>query len=319
MFPMRSCGRPIGGLTQRPALRLVLAAALGGGVAVAQETPTLSIGDVKVKEGQAGTKTVTLTVRLSAPASQAVTVAWGTSDGPAAVQLPPANAPFDYQLGGAYPPPAGVVVLTRDRSDAPVAGLFNICYVNGYQIQPGEESLWEADLILRDANGNPIIDPDWNEMLLDVGTPEKRTRIAAVVGGWIRKCATDGFAAVEIDNLDSYSRSGGLLSQDDAVAFMTLLAGAAHQAQLAIAQKNSTELLARRGEMGTDFAVAEECSRYGECADYVGAYGEHVLMIEYRDADFAAGCSAYGATHSIVRRDRYLVTPDDPAYVYAGC
>jgi len=27
---------------------------------------------------------------------------------------PPANAPADYQLGGDYEPPAGVVVVTRD-------------------------------------------------------------------------------------------------------------------------------------------------------------------------------------------------------------
>lgn len=286
----------------------------------AQGVPTLSIDDVKAVEGNAGTKSVTVTMKLSAPSSNAVSVSWATSDGPAStIRLPPANAPFDYQLGGAYPPPAGVAVLTRDRDDAPVSGLYNVCYVNGFQIQPGEGGLWDADLILRDANGDPIIDPDWNEMLLDVSTAEKRARIAAVVGGWIEQCGVDGFAAVEIDNLDSYSRSGGRLSQDHAVAYMALLSGAAHDAGLAIAQKNSTETLARRSEMGADFAVAEECSRYSECGDYMAVYGEHVLMIEYRDSDFATGCSAYGATHSIVRRDLYLVTPDDPAYVYAGC
>jgi hypothetical protein len=158
-----------------------------------------------------------------------------------------------------------------------------------------------------------------DSVVVYVGTADKRTRIAAVVGGWVRQCGSAGFAAVEIDNLDSYSRSGGRLSQDHAVAYMALLSRAAHDAGLAIAQKNSTESLDRRGEMGTDFAVAEECIRYSECGDYVGAYGERVLMIEYRDSDFAAGRSAYGATHAIVRRDLNLVTPDNPAYVYGGC
>ncbi len=47
-------------------------------------------------------------------------------------------------------------------------------------------------------------------------------------------------------------------------------------AALAIAQKNSTEVLGRRAEMGTDFAVAEECNRYSECGDYTAVYGDQV-------------------------------------------
>lgn len=235
------------------------------------------------------------------------------------VRLPPPNAGLDYQLGGAYPPPAGVGIVSRDRNDSPAMGLYNICYLNGFQVQPGEESAWDPDLILRDASGNPIIDPDWNEQLLDPTTPDKRTRIAAKVGGWIDQCAADGFDAVEIDNLDTYSRSGGRITQDDAVALLALLSARAHAATLAIAQKNSTELVGRRTEMGTDFAVAEECNRYSECDAYISGYREYVLMIEYRDADFAKGCTSYGARYSIVRRDVNLVTPSQAAYVFDGC
>ena len=240
-------------------------------------------------------------------------------DGGLPVRLPPENAAFDYQLGGAYPPPQGVAIVSRDRTESPAPGLYNICYLNGFQTQPGEEGSWDADLILRDAQGDPVIDPDWNEMLLDVSTESKRTRIAAVVGGWIAQCAADGFDAVEIDNLDTYSRSGGRITQDNAVAFLALLSARAHAEGLAIAQKNSTEILSRRAEMGTDFAVAEECSRYDECGDYVSVYDNHVLMIEYRDGDFTQGCQDYGATHSIVRRDLNLVPAGRPAYVFEGC
>src|SRR5689334_3406114 len=94
-------------------------------------------------------------------------------DAPALGALPPANAGVDYQLGGAYPPPAGVEVVSRDRNAAPAAGIYNICYVNGFQIQPDEEQMWldqYPDLILRDGNGDPVIDTDWNEMLIDVST-----------------------------------------------------------------------------------------------------------------------------------------------------
>ncbi len=237
------------------------------------------------------------------------------------VVLPPLHARFDYQLGGPYPPPPGVRIVSRDRTVAPASGLYNICYVNGFQIQPGEESMWQAahpDLILRDAQGNPVIDTAWNEMLIDVSTAAKRTAVATIVGGWIDGCADAGYDAVEIDNLDSYSRSGGRLTEDSNVAVMQMFSAAAHARHLAIAQKNSSELVGRRTELGTDFVVAEECNRYSECGAYTAAYGDHVLVIEYRRADFTAGCAAF-PNLSTVLRDLNLTTPGRATYVYDGC
>jgi hypothetical protein len=147
--------------------------------------------------------------------------------------LPPLNAGLDYQLGGAYAPPAGVAIVSRDRRAAIAPGLYNICYVNGFQIQPDEEHFWlseHAELVLRDSSGDPVVDEDWDEMMLDVSTDEKRAAIAEIVGGWIRGCAADGFDAVEIDNLDSFSRSGGLLGEDDNVEAMKLFVAAGHVA-----------------------------------------------------------------------------------------
>jgi hypothetical protein len=244
------------------------------------------------------------------------------SDGvPPNLVLPPANAGLDYQLGGAYTPPAGVAIVSRDRNAAPAAGLYNICYVNGFQIQPDEEQMWTSrypDLILRDEGGNPVIDTDWDEMLIDVGTPEKRTRVAAIVGAWIDGCASAGFDAIEIDNLDSFSRSGGRLDEADAVAAMRLFADAAHARNLPAAQKNSSELVGRRADMATDFVVAEECNRYTECDSYTASYGDAVLVIEYRAQDFTAGCAAF-PNLSIVLRDRNLVTAGANGYVFDGC
>ena len=67
--------------------------------------------------------------------------------------------------------------------------------------------------------------------------------------------------------------------------------------------------------MGTDFAVAEECNRYHECDAYTTAYGDHVLVIEYRRRDFDAGCAAY-PNLSIVLRDLDLVPEGKKGYVY---
>lgn len=248
----------------------------------------------------------------------------GKSDSPSnepAFVLPPVNAAVDYQLGGPYPPAAGVKIVSRDRTAPIASGLYNICYVNGFQIQPGEESWWEShhpSLILRDAGGDPVIDQDWNEMLIDVSTPAKRAQVAAIVDEWIMGCADAGFDAIEIDNLDSFSRSGDRLAEDDNVAAMHLFASAAHARGLAAAQKNSSELVGRRSELGTDFVVSEECNHYDECGDYMAAYGNHVIVIEYLRADFTRGCSRYPGL-SIVLRDRDVRPRGTAGYVFDGC
>jgi hypothetical protein len=99
---------------------------------------------------------------------------------------------------------------------------------------------------------------------------------------------------------------------------MRIFSEAAHVHGLAIAQKNSAEIVERRGEMGTDFAVVEECNRYNECDVYMDGYGDALVIIEYGRADFDSGCAQYPDV-PIVLRDLELVTPDDGAYVYDGC
>lgn len=237
------------------------------------------------------------------------------------VQLPEANAPFDYQIGGAYTPPNGVEIISRDRNSDVANGLYNICYVNGFQTQPEEQAFWETEhpsLLLRDTSGEPVIDADWGELLLDISTEDNRVRLEAIIGEWISKCKSAGFDAVEIDNLDSYSRSNGLLTEDDNVAMMRRFADTAHAQGLAIGQKNSVELLGRQTEMQTDFAIAEECNRWSECADYKSVYGERVFVIEYREADFSAGCTNFPEL-SIVFRDLDVSPPSSNSYVFDGC
>lgn len=235
---------------------------------------------------------------------------------------PPAGAGFDYQLGGAYPPPDGVTVVSRDRQAPPVAGLYNVCYVNAFQAQPGTESWWERnhpDLLLRDS-GDLVVDQDWDEALLDFSTEAKREALVRVTGAWIDGCAADGFQAVEADNLDSYLRSRGLLTRDQAVAYATALNQRAHAAGLASGQKNTAELTgAAARAAGFDFAVAEECGEYDECGTYREAYGDHVLVIEYSPGGFTKACREYAGRFSIVLRDIGVSTPGDDAYVHDAC
>ncbi|WP_246486026.1 endo alpha-1,4 polygalactosaminidase [Kribbella qitaiheensis] len=237
----------------------------------------------------------------------------------AAATLPPTHAKFDYQIGGAYPPPAGVQIVTRDRTAAPAAGLYNICYVNAFQVQPGEQGSWDSDLLLRDAQGNVVIDEDWGEALLDIRTTAKQTRVAAKVNGWIDGCATKGYKAIEPDNYDSYSRSKNLISTGQAKAYLKLLATHAHTKNLAIAQKNTVELAGDRTSVGLDFAVAEECGQYNECGDYTAAFGNNVIVIEYTNSGRTKACSGFGTRLSIVQRDVDVSVPGDSGYVRKTC
>ncbi|WP_435223895.1 endo alpha-1,4 polygalactosaminidase [Streptomyces sp. Tue6028] len=232
-----------------------------------------------------------------------------------AVELPPLHADFDYQIGGAYPPPAGVRVVSRDRAASPAPGLYNVCYVNAFQAQPQERGQWPADLLLRDARGKVVVDEDWDEALLDIRTPAKRKRVAERVGRWIDDCADKGFDAVEPDNYDSYTRSHRLLTAGDATAFITLLSARAHARHLAIGQKNTVELAGVRARTGLDFAVAEECGEYDECGEYAKAFHDRVLVVEYTDSGLRKARSGYGDRLSIVRRDVLVSTPDSADYV----
>lgn len=242
-------------------------------------------------------------------------------DPPAPPALWPSGAAVDYQLGGAYEAANGVGVVVRDRAAEPAAEHYSVCYVNGFQTQPGELDLWPDELLLRDLRGEVVFDPAWpDEAIIDTRPVDE---VAAVVGPWIRECAADGFDAVEFDNLDTYTRTDGPLTRADAVALAARFAEIAHDADLTAGQKNAAEdapLLRERA--GFDFAVAEECAAYGECGAYTEVYGAHVLAIEYTDnapQSWDAVCADPETPASVVLRDRNLVTPADEGYVFEVC
>lgn len=236
--------------------------------------------------------------------------------------LPPANGDLDYQLGGAYEPPAGVAVVGRDRTEAPDPGLYNVCYVNGFQTQPGESQFWldeYPDLLLRNAADEPLVDPEFpDEFILDTSTREHREQLVDIVGGWISGCADDGFQAIEIDNLDTYARFADALDEDSAVAYARALTDSAHARGMPIAQKNSAELLGRRSETGFDFAVVEQCNEFDECDDFIEAFGDQIYVIEYDHEAFATGCIDFPNV-SIVFRDVELATPSAASYRRDSC
>jgi hypothetical protein len=251
-----------------------------------------------------------------------------------AASPPPANAQFDYQIGGDYPLPPGVGVVSRDWyiGDAP-GGTYAICYVNAFQTQDDEagvrrrdeRSAWPRKLVLSRLGD----DPNWGgEYLIDSSTAAKRRRAARWIQPMIRTCARKGFDAVEYDNLDSWTRFDGTpragdvpFGKGDAIAFARLLAKRAHKLGLAVGQKNTVELTRRqaRSRIGFDFAIAEECGRWDECDGYRDVYGDHVVAIEYRRQDFEKTCGEVGSQISVVLRDVGVTRPGSSSYVYDSC
>ena len=249
----------------------------------------------------------------------------------AAVSDFPVGAPADYQLGGAYAVPglgAGAVVV-RDRSERPAdatgqRGGFDVCYLNAFQTQPGRLPWWRAHhprLLLRDGAGRPVRDPGWRaEVLLDTRRPAARARIARIVGRWVRGCAADGYEAVELDNLDSFGRSRGLLQRADNLALARMIVRRVHAGGVAAAQKNLAGLRpAAVRRIGFDFAIAEECQRYDECAAYARAHGRRIVEIEYRRSDFEAACARHGGRWAVLLRDRALRPAGEPGHVREMC
>ena len=281
---------------------------------------------------------VTLAVGLVAATAVSGAVALGAPQAPdtgkstsaasakKAITLPPTTGYADYQLGGAYPVASDITIVARDSTDRPAPGRYSICYVNGFQTQPADRSTWlksRKSLVLH-YKGKPVIDKNWpDELIVDTSTKTKRTKIAKIIGKTITSCANRGFDAIEIDNLDSFTRSKKLLSVGNNRELAKLYASAAHKAGLAIAQKNSAEYAKQfKKQVRFDFAVAEECYRWNECSSYTKAYGARVIDIEYTDdlrGTFARACDDLGDSVRLMLRDRDLVTPDSPDYVYEHC
>ncbi|GMA33239.1 endo alpha-1,4 polygalactosaminidase [Litorihabitans aurantiacus] len=239
--------------------------------------------------------------------------------------LPPTTGTFDYQLGDAYGEAGEFDVVGRDVTADPLPDAYNVCYVNGFQTQPGTLEDWRRDApdaLLRDASGAVVTDPDWpDEVVLDPSDEQRRAAILAVVGPQVSACAERGFDAVELDNLDTFLRFDGV-DADGAMTLATAYADLAHGAGLAVGQKNAADVGADAREVaGFDFAVVEECARYDECGAYRDVYGEHVLQIEYDDGgpDLAEVCDAPDRAPLTILRDRLLVGPDDPSYVREQC
>lgn len=260
------------------------------------------------------------------------------------VVLPPANGKWDYQIGGPYTPAAGVLVVSRDRTVAPAAGKYNICYNNVGQTQPdegtpnpnlyGTTAWWlqnHPNVILKGSNGQPIIDPNWDEVVFDVRTAAQRTELSNVIKTWFDQCKADGYNAIEPDNIDLEVRSSGLETHAQVREYVKILVNYAHSIGLAIGQKNAVTddndnpewqtdgPTFVDGTSGFDFAIAEECGAYDECGTFTAMYPGRVFVVEYTTSGWNKGCTAVGATNSVIQRNLDVRPQGQSGYVYKEC
>ena len=166
-------------------------------------------------------------------------------------------------------------------------------------------------------------DPEWaGEYLIDISTPEKREMAAAHVLEMVKTCEDKLFSAVEYDNLASFTRySNSPFTEADTVEYAKLLVNGAHNMGLAVAQKNTIELI-DTGDyktIGFDFALVEECGKYGKCTEFRDAYDGKMLAVEYTLEGFEKACAAIGDTSAVVMRDSAVSTPDSESYVMRQC
>ncbi len=226
---------------------------------------------------------------------------------------------FDYQLDKAYPPQQNVAVVVRDKSELPAIGLYNVCYINGFQTQPneGNDPHWndEFELKLKDADGNDVEDDRWKEFVLDIRTQPKRKRLVEIIARWIAKCAQNGFDAVEIDNMDTYLRTD-LIQPEHNIAVMRDIIKIAKGMGLDVAQKNALDIA---NSLEADFVIAERCSKYDICDDYINRFPGRTFIVEYEKRRFEEACRDFGNKALVIHRDVNLKPKGHADHIYQQC
>jgi hypothetical protein len=222
---------------------------------------------------------------------------------------------WQWQLTGTINTSYNVAVYDVDLFEAPVetiqslqaSGRKVLCYFSG-----GSAENWRSDYsrflpadIGRQLDGWP------GERWVDTRSDNVREIMRARLDLAVNK----GCDGVEPDNVEAYhSNSGFPLTAATQLDFNRFLAQEAHNRNLAIALKNTGDLIE---ELGPDFdlAVNEECHQYNECDVYDEfiASGKPVFNAEYANVYLGSTSSARDAlcVDALAQSMRTLVLPLD--------
>jgi hypothetical protein len=137
-------------------------------------------------------------------------------------------------------------------------GRYVICYISA-----GSREDWRDDasdfpssVVGRNLDGWP------GEKWLDISQLEI---VMPVMRARIDLANAKGCDAIEPDNTDAYQANSGFqISKNDEIAYFSALSDYVHSLGMAIALKNSLELIPSVIAVA-DFAINEECMQYSEC------------------------------------------------------
>lgn len=230
---------------------------------------------------------------------------------PPEVWKPPVGATWQIQFTGALDlgVDAAMYEIDIDVDASTVAALRArgrrvVCYVNAgaWEEWRADASAFPSSIIGKEYEGWP------GERWLDI---RRIDILAPILRARFDTCKAKGFDAIDPDNVDGYTQDSGFpLTFDDQLRFNRFLAAEAHARGMSIALKND---FAQAGHLADDFdfAVAEDCFRYDECA-LLGPFlarGKAVFDIEYTDSGVTAEqfCSRANAMNiSAILKNRSL-------------
>jgi hypothetical protein len=190
---------------------------------------------------------------------------------------------WQWQLTGAINTSYNVALYDIDLFETPVetiqalhdAGRKVLCYFSAGSSEDWRE---DYDRFLSTDKGNKV--DGWaGERWLDT----RSENVREIMRVRLDLAANKGCDGVEADNVDAYANGSGFaLTQATQLDYDRFLAQEAHARNLAIALKNSPELV---DDLGADFdlVVNEQCHQYDECDAYDAfiASGKPVLNAEY--------------------------------------
>jgi len=154
-----------------------------------------------------------------------------------------------------------------------------ICYINAgaWEAYRPDADAFPAAVVGRAYIGWP------DERWLDVSRFDQFSSLMAARFDLAKDKGCDG---LELDNIDGYQQKTGFtITQHDQAVYSAWLAHQAHTRGLAVALKNCPEMVAELVEH-FDFAIIEECTRYGWCADFKPFTEAHkpVFQVSYEKA-----------------------------------
>lgn len=219
-----------------------------------------------------------------------------------------ANLTWQVQLSGDLDLEAAADVFEFDAFTAPAhavgrlraEGRWLICYVNAGVY---EEFRPDADRFPPEVLGAGTGSD--GERWLDI---RQWSTLEPILRDRLRLCASKGFDAVDLDNVDAYAHDPGFpLTFDDQIRFNRRLAKLARASGLSPGLRNDLDQVVAL-EPDFDFAVNEECFARDECerlTAFVEA-GKPVFHVEY-DLPTAAFCpTTAGLGFSSIRKNRDL-------------